>query len=149
MCCGSEGHSANHSATYNAIIRTGPSRDQLVTNIRANDLKTRGIASIEEALANSPEAIVSVRGSDRFVVMELARYHSLREAELEAALAQSRADIREGRFVKESAQAHVARALSLDANQSAPRIDKPGTKPGRPSRAVKPSPAKARKPAAR
>lgn len=80
-----------------------------MSNLTANDLKTKGIAAIEAALAERPEAIVSVRGQDRFVVMEIAQYHHLRECELEAALAETRADIAAGRFVKGTADAHVKR----------------------------------------
>ena len=92
-----------------------------MSGITANDLKTRGIAAIEEALNGRPEAIVSVRGADRYVVMALSQYHYLRECELEAALAQSRADVDAGRYVKESAQAHVERALGKSANKPPPR----------------------------
>jgi len=45
--------------------------------------------------------------------MDLAHYHHLRECELDAALAQTRADLAAGRFVQESAQAHVARLDKL------------------------------------
>lgn len=83
-----------------------------MTSISANDLKTKGIAAIEAVLAQQTEAIVSVRGKERFVIMDLAHYHYLRECELEAALAESRADLKAGRFVKESAEAHLQR---LDA----------------------------------
>ena len=84
-----------------------------MTPIRANDLKTRGIAAIESALVNSPEAVVTVRGKDKFVVMSLAHYQFLRECELNAALAETRADLAAGRFVRESATAHLARLDSL------------------------------------
>ena len=77
--------------------------------ISANTLKTQGVSAIEEALTNSPEVMVSVRGKDRFVVMALEHYHYLRECELAAALAETRADIASGRFVEESAQAHLER----------------------------------------
>jgi PHD/YefM family antitoxin component YafN of YafNO toxin-antitoxin module len=77
--------------------------------LSANELKVKGVAAIEALLANQPEAIISVRGKERFVVMDLEHYHYLRECELEAALAQSRADLAAGRFVKESPEAHIAR----------------------------------------
>ena len=48
---------------------------------------------------------VSAQITDR--VMEMAQYHYLRECELDAALAQSRADVAAGRFVMESAQQHM------------------------------------------
>lgn len=82
-------------------------------SLTANDLKTKGIAAIEAVLAERPEAIVSVRGKDRFVVMEIAQYHYLRECELEAALAATRADIAAGRAVKESPTAHVIRVKKI------------------------------------
>jgi hypothetical protein len=90
--------------------------------LTANDLKTRGVAAIEESLASQPEAVISVRGKERFVVMEVAQYHYLRECELDAALAQSRADEAAGRYVVESAQAHMER---LDA------LVQPGGKPAK------------------
>ena len=80
--------------------------------ISANDLKTKGISAIELALSDAPEAVVSVRGKDRFVVMEVAQYEYLRGCELDAALAETRADLAAGRMVQESPQEHMNR---LDA----------------------------------
>jgi PHD/YefM family antitoxin component YafN of YafNO toxin-antitoxin module len=80
-----------------------------MTNISANDLKTKGISAIESVLAMQSEAVISVRGKERFVIMDLEHYHYLRECELEAALAQTRADIAAGRLVKESAEDHLSR----------------------------------------
>ncbi|MGZ0078188.1 type II toxin-antitoxin system Phd/YefM family antitoxin [Methylomonas sp. BW4-1] len=84
-----------------------------MSQISANDLKTKGIAAIEAALAEAPEAVVSVRGKERFVVMDIAHYHYLRECELDAALAQTRADLAAGRFTQESPEAHLARLDTL------------------------------------
>jgi hypothetical protein len=78
-------------------------------HISANDLKIKGVSVIETMLATQPEAIISVRGKERFVVMDMDHYHYLRECELESALAQTRADLAEGRFVKGSAEDHLAR----------------------------------------
>jgi len=64
-----------------------------MSHISANDLKTKGIAAIEAALGEAQEAIISVRGKDKFVVMDIAHYHYLRECELDAALAETRADL--------------------------------------------------------
>jgi predicted transcriptional regulator len=80
-----------------------------MSQLTANDLKTKGIAAIKAALAGKQEAIVSVHGKDRFVVMEIEQYHYLRECELDAALAETRADIEAGRFVRESPAAHIKR----------------------------------------
>ncbi|MBI5142005.1 MAG: type II toxin-antitoxin system Phd/YefM family antitoxin [Nitrospirae bacterium] len=81
-------------------------------NLSANDLKTKGVSAIEAVLANQPEAVISVRGKERFVVMDMEHYHYLRECELESALAQSRADLAAGRFAKESAEEHLARLMA-------------------------------------
>jgi len=83
-----------------------------MSHLTANDLKTKGVAAIEAILAEHSEAIVSVRGKERFVVMDIAQYHYLRECELEVALAEARADLEAGRFVQESPEEHVARVKS-------------------------------------
>jgi hypothetical protein len=79
--------------------------------ISANHLKTQGVSVIAEALADSPEAMVSVRGKTRFVVMGIEHYHYLRECELAAALAETREDLAAGRFVSDTADEHVARVM--------------------------------------
>ena len=84
-----------------------------MSQLTANDLKVRGIAAIEEALADQTEATISVRGTQRFVVMEIAQYHYLRECELEAALVQSRADVSAGRAIQETADAHMRRLETM------------------------------------
>lgn len=83
-----------------------------MTQLTANDLKTRGIAGIDAALEHATEAVVSVRGKQHYLVMELAHYHYLRECELEAALAETRADLAAGRFSQETPEAHVAGLLA-------------------------------------
>jgi hypothetical protein len=84
-----------------------------MSQLSANDLKTKGISAIEFALSSAPEAMVSVRGKDKFVVMDIAHYHYLRECELDAALAQTRADLAAGRSVQESPEAHLVRLDAL------------------------------------
>ena len=83
-----------------------------MSHLTANDLKTKGVVAIESILAEHSDAIVSVRGKERFVVMDIAQYHYLRECELEVALAEARADLAAGRFVQESPEEHVARVKS-------------------------------------
>ena len=84
-----------------------------MSRISANDLKIKGISAIELALSAAPEAIVSVRGKDKFVVMNMAQYHYLRECELDAALAQTRTDLAAGRAVQESPEAHLTRMARM------------------------------------
>ena len=68
-------------------------------SIPANELKTRGVTAIEQALAENTEAIVSVRGKDKYVVMSFEQYSHLRTCELEAAIHETRKDLAECRFV--------------------------------------------------
>ena len=91
-------------------------------SMTANDLKTRGVGAIEELLAVQPEAVISVRGKDRFVVMNIAQYHYLRECELDSVLAQSQADRAAGRFIAESAESHVARLMKDISTASRPAV---------------------------
>jgi hypothetical protein len=86
----------------------------MVGTVAANDLKTKGIKAIEDALLNQPEVALSVRGQVKYVVMSQEHYHYLRECELEAALAESRADLAEGRFVKETVAQHVKRLKQIN-----------------------------------
>jgi len=94
-------------------------RSFAVNQLTANDLKVRGVAAIESILSTQPEATISVQGKDRFVVMNMAHYHYLRECELEVALAQSRADLATGRAVAESATEHMARMEDMLAQPPA------------------------------
>jgi len=77
--------------------------------IAANDLKVRGVSSIEQALAANPEAIISVRGQDRYVVMDMEEYNRLRVCELEAALYETRQQVAAGDIIEESVDEHIAR----------------------------------------
>ena len=78
--------------------------------ITANDLKTRGVSVLEESLLAEPEAVITVRGKDQYVVMHLEQYRYLREMELEAALLETRRDLENGDFVRETAEVHLDRA---------------------------------------
>ena len=79
--------------------------------ITANDIKRRGVASIAESLAHAPEAAISVRGKNTFVVMSMEQYQHLRACELEAALLESRRDRENGRIAHDSVEEHI-KALS-------------------------------------
>ncbi len=87
--------------------------------ISANDLKTKGVGAIDQALQSEPDASVTVRGEVKYVVMSRAHYQYLRECELEAALAESRADLDAGRFVRESVAQHMRRLDHLRVSHHA------------------------------
>ena len=77
--------------------------------IAANELKTRGVSSISEQLAEEPEAFITVRGKKRYVVMNIEHFQYLQECELEAALLEAKADLEAGRVKIESVAEHMKR----------------------------------------
>ncbi len=77
--------------------------------ITANELKTKGVTILNDETADGTEVIITVRGKNKFVVLPIEKYNYLRECELEAALLESKRDIKEGRFVKESVEKHIKR----------------------------------------
>jgi len=78
-------------------------------SIAASELKTRGVSAIEKTLETAGEAIISVRGQDRYVVMSLEEYNRLRVCELEAALYETRQQLGSGEVVEESVDNHITR----------------------------------------
>jgi prevent-host-death family protein len=77
--------------------------------ITANDLKTQGVSALEKALEGADETIISVRGKPRFVVMDIAHYDRLREAEIYASWQEARAALATADVAAETAEEHIAR----------------------------------------
>lgn len=77
--------------------------------ITANEFKVQGVSLLEERLAQESEVIISVRGKEKYVVMELETYNKLREYELAAAVQEARADYVAGRVKAESVSEHMKR----------------------------------------
>lgn len=80
-----------------------------MTSITANELKTKGISVLERALRIDDEVIITVRGKEKYVIIDLKKYSKIREYELEIALLEARADLANGRAKKESVAEHMAR----------------------------------------
>jgi len=74
--------------------------------IPANDLKIKGVSIIETMLEKLDEVLISIRGKNRFVVIDMQRYNYLRECELEKALRDAQDDIANGRSRVLSAEEH-------------------------------------------
>jgi len=74
--------------------------------IPANDLKIKGVSIIETMLEKLDEVLISIRGKNRFVVVDMQRYNYLRECELEKALRDAQDDIANGRSRVLSSQEH-------------------------------------------
>ena len=77
--------------------------------ITANQLKTKGVSVIESKLTDKKELIISVRGKEKYVIMDMEQYNYLRECELDAAIHETRADYQSGKYVAESVEDHIKR----------------------------------------
>ncbi len=75
--------------------------------IVANDLRTKGIKILKEALENADEAFISVRGESKFVVMSTENYEKLKSYELDIAYIEAMKDIKNGNFKSVSAKEHI------------------------------------------
>ena len=82
-----------------------------MTSITANDLKTKGVSVLESALQQSGEAVITVRGERKYVVLDFSTYNKLREYELDIALQEAREDIANGNYKTESVDEHMDRVL--------------------------------------
>ncbi len=80
--------------------------NQIVT---ANDLKTRGVSAFNDASSEGKEVFISVRGKNRYVIIPVEKYNYLRECELDAAIIETRNDIKTGKYHKESVEKHIKR----------------------------------------
>lgn len=80
--------------------------------ISANDLKTKGVAAIDMVVKESEEAVVTVRGKTRYVILPIEKYNYYRECELEAAVNEAKRDYKEGRFVTELVAEHIKRVTN-------------------------------------
>jgi prevent-host-death family protein len=81
----------------------------MVKILTANELKQKGAGALKDATSGDNEAIITVRGKSEYVVLPISLYNRLRENELEVALIESRKDIKDGKFIKESVEEHIKR----------------------------------------
>ena len=45
-----------------------------MNSLTANELKTKGVSALEARLQADEEVVISVRGQDRYVVMDIDKY---------------------------------------------------------------------------
>jgi hypothetical protein len=83
-----------------------------MTSITANDLKTKGMSVVEAALQQDGEAVITVRGERKYVVLDFTTYNKLREYQLDIALQEARNDVAKGNYKTEGADKHIQRVLS-------------------------------------
>ena len=75
--------------------------------ITANELKTRGIRSVEQIMSKNGEAAITVRGKIRYMIVTPEKYDRLREAELDYAVREAKQDIASGRIAATSIAEHL------------------------------------------
>ena len=80
-----------------------------MNTITANQLKTKGVSAIQSNLSENHELVITIRGKEKFIVMDIKHYNYLRECELDAALHQVKADYNDGNFITETVEAHIKR----------------------------------------
>ena len=80
-----------------------------MNTITANQLKTKGVSVIEDNLSVNHELVITVRGKEKFVVMDMKHYNYLRECELDAALHQAKIDFQDGNYITENVEDHLKR----------------------------------------
>lgn len=80
-----------------------------MVTVAANDLKIHGVSVLQRAIAEDGEAIITIRGKDKLVIMSMDQYDHFRECELEAALIETEEDIKSGRVITESVEEHIKR----------------------------------------
>jgi len=75
----------------------------------AGEIKRRGVSAFADALEEDGEAVITVRGRSRYIVMTLEKYNQLRESELAEAVREERADYKAGRISDRSIEEHMKR----------------------------------------
>ncbi len=75
--------------------------------ITANELKIKGISVIEKVLKTESEALISVRGKRKYIIMPLKRYDKMRESELLESLRQAKEDYNSGNCTAVTADEHM------------------------------------------
>jgi len=75
--------------------------------ISANDLKVKGVSAIDNMLDKLDEVLISVRGKNKYVVVDIERYEHLRECELEQAYREVQEDMKNGRVKTQTADEHL------------------------------------------
>ena len=77
--------------------------------VTANELKKKGVSLLGDKVGKDEETIITVRGKNKYVIMGIEKYNQYREYELNAAIVETREDIKKGSFIIESVDDHIKR----------------------------------------
>ena len=75
--------------------------------ITANDLKTKGVTLLDTLFKSIEEVVVSVRGKNKYVIIDVERYKKMRAFELDAAYNEVMQEIQEGKAKTMSVDEHL------------------------------------------
>ncbi len=81
----------------------------MVGKITANELKVKGISTIDAMVTDSDGVIITVRGVDKYILLPVEKYNELREMELDYAIQESRKEIEQGNYYSGSIEEHLKR----------------------------------------
>ena len=81
----------------------------MANEISANELKVKGISAIDDITSQGIEAVITVRGKQKYIVMTIEEYNRFREYELESAINESKKDIELGNFKIGTVDEHLLR----------------------------------------
>ena len=77
--------------------------------ITAAEIKRHGVSVLSPVLEEEGEALITVRGKARYVVMTMEKYNALRESELAQAVREARTDYEAGRVADRTVEDHMRR----------------------------------------
>jgi PHD/YefM family antitoxin component YafN of YafNO toxin-antitoxin module len=80
-----------------------------MASITANQLKTKGVSALAPVIDENKAVMITVRGENRYVVMDFETYNHLRECELEAAIAEAKRELEQGEIFKDTIDEHIRR----------------------------------------
>lgn len=66
--------------------------------VSANDIKTKGVSLFAKLFEKAEEIVINVRGKDKYVVIDIERYKTLRALELDHAYNEVMEDVKTKRY---------------------------------------------------
>lgn len=79
--------------------------------ITANELKTKGISAIKKIIDKQEIPVLTERGKEKFVVIDIEEYNKFREYQLDQALKEAYEEIKTGNY-KEGIKEHLKDIIS-------------------------------------
>ena len=80
-----------------------------MNTLAAVELKRRGVSALAPVLRQNGEAMITVHGKGRYMVMTVEKHDALRELELSEAVREARADYDAGRIADATVKGHIRR----------------------------------------